>query len=333
MKRALRRAATILACIVCSAANAEERPERKSGVDSFGIQKIYADATGPINHWTFTGDTNDPRFMEQRIVAAGRGWFRPQNPTQMRVEVLSDPAANEKTIATFDVGKVLAKGYLFKPPDSPDGRGDFLNIEQTWRIRVIKTGTGTANGRAHLELVPGGYRQTSHTNRAGIDLAVPASCEAMSYHFNIYPLTGRVKFEKDSDHTNGYTRANPEQEGAVAPFDQGQEVIQKAVLYKTAAGMKLEMYLDMTGRGDGFKKVLEFEDRGQWGPTRGGNSECNCSENVVLSMARVAIGYRCDNLVEFEFRDMSIRSIDPAKPLSVAVRTDAYRPLGTTRRP
>src|SRR3954463_7508161 len=181
-----------------------------SAVDAFGIQKIYENAPPPVNNWTFAGEAADLRFMEQRIVDAGHGWFRPQNPTQMRVEVLSDPSANEKTIETFDVGKVLAKGFLFKAPDSADGKGDFLNIEQTWRIRVIKTGTGTTNGRAHLELVPGGYRQTSHTTKVGQDLAVPASCEAMSYHFNIYPLTGRVKFEKDSDHTPGYTRLNPE---------------------------------------------------------------------------------------------------------------------------
>ena len=32
--------------------------------------------------------------------------------------------------------------------------------------------------------------------------------------------------------------------------------------------MKLEMYLDMTGKGDSFEKVMEFEDTGQWGPTR-----------------------------------------------------------------
>jgi hypothetical protein len=30
----------------------------------------------------------------------------------------------------------------------------------------------------------------------GHDKSVPASCESMSYHFNIYPATGRVRFEK-----------------------------------------------------------------------------------------------------------------------------------------
>jgi hypothetical protein len=91
--------------------------------------------------------------------------------------------------------------------------------------------------------------------------------------------------------------------------------VEKAVLYRTAAGMKLELYLDTTGKGDRFQKVLEYEDRGQWGPTRGGNAECHASEFVVLSMARVAIGYRCDQMDDFRFKDMSIRSIDPAKRL------------------
>lgn len=270
-----------------------------------------------MNNWDFTGNPRDPRFMEQHLVAAPDGWFRAEDPVELRVEVVSDPAADERTIPTFDVAKVLAKGYLYKTPDSPDGRGDFLNIEQTWRVRVIKVGTGSRNGHAHLELVPGGYRQTSDKIKAGQDRGVPGSCESMSYHFNVYPTTGTVTMEKDSDHTTGYVRddLDPRKENAVPRFDDGREVIQKAVLYRTSAGMKLEMYLDMTGRGDHFEKVLEYEDHGQWGPTQGGNAECDCSENVVLSMARVAIGYRCDNMADFEFKDMSIRSIDPTRPL------------------
>src|SRR5471030_1836080 len=51
-----------------------------SETDRFGIQKIYADAPQPSNSWTFTGDANDPRFMEQRIIPADDGWFRPEDP-------------------------------------------------------------------------------------------------------------------------------------------------------------------------------------------------------------------------------------------------------------
>ena len=286
-------------------------------VDSFGIQKIYADAAPPANNWVFTGNPHDPRFLEHDITPVGDGWFRPTKPQEMRQDVLSDPAATEDSIPTFDMAKVLAKGYLYKPPNSPDGKGDFLNIEQTWRFKVITLGTGTQNGEAHIELVLGGFRQTSLPKLVGQDKAVPASCEAMSYHFNIYPSTGRVKFEKDSNHNTGYTidSSDPQRLHAVAPFADGREVVEKAVLYRTSAGMKLELYLDTTGKGDHFQKVLETVDHGQWGPTRGGNAQCHASEYPVLSMARAALGYRCDNMVDFQFKDMSIRSIDPTKPL------------------
>jgi hypothetical protein len=214
-------------------------------LDSFGIAKIYADAPGSANSWVFTGEAHDPRFFEQYVVPVGDGWFRPSDPKQMRLEVLSDATANERTIPTFDIARVLARGHLFKAPDSGDGKGDFLNIEQTWRLKVVAIGTDKQDGGSHIELVPGGYRQMSEKKLAGADKAVPASCEAMSYHFNIYPATGRVKFEKDSDHTSGYAveRTNPERRNAVAPFADGREVVEKAVLYRTASGMKLELYL------------------------------------------------------------------------------------------
>lgn len=211
---------------------------------------------------------------------------------------------------------MLTKGFLFRPPNSHDGNGDFLNIEQTWRFKVVAVGKGDKNGGPHIELVPGGFRHKSSRTLVGRDKSVPAGCEAMSYHFNLYPTTGRAKLEKESEHISGYTldSTDPERKHALVPFADGRQIVEKAVLYRTRAGMKLELYVDATGSGTHFTKVLEYEDRGQWGPTIGGNSDCHCSENVVLSMARVAIGYRADNMSVFLFKDMSIRSIDPNRP-------------------
>jgi len=75
--------------------------------------------------------------------------------------------------------------------------------------------------------------------------------------------------------------------------------------------MKLETWVDETGAGNNFKKVLEYLDDGKWGPTQGDNSPCNCNQYVVLNMARVAIGIRVDFMQNFWFKDWSIRSIDP----------------------
>ncbi len=141
--------------------------------DSFGIQKIYADAAPPIDNWTFDGNPDDWRFMEQHFHAAGDGWFQPMDCSMLRFQVLSDVSANEKTIRTFDESKVLAKGYLFKPPDSPDNKGDFLNIEQTWRFRVMAIGHDDKNGGPHIELVRGSYKHSSANRFVGQDKAVP----------------------------------------------------------------------------------------------------------------------------------------------------------------
>jgi len=78
-----------------------------ASVHRFGIQKIYDDTPQPANNWMFSGKANDARFMEGRIVDAGNGWFKPSNGREMRVEVLSDAAANENTIGTFHLARVL----------------------------------------------------------------------------------------------------------------------------------------------------------------------------------------------------------------------------------
>lgn len=140
--------------------------------------------------------------------------------------------------------------------------------------------------------------------------------------------------KKNSNHNSGYTvpGVDPQRTRAVSRFDSGQEVIQKAVLYRVpdssipgGFAMKLESYLDMTRKGQHFQKVLEYLDNGKWGPTRGGNGVC-CDGNkqyefVVMNAARCVMSFRCYNMREFLFKDCSVRSIDPTKPLFPSILT------------
>jgi hypothetical protein len=293
--------------------------------DVFGIQKIYGDDTrGPRNNWHLTS-ASDPRFYEQKPVGPdSNGYYTYPSLSQGRIGVTSDPSANEKTIPTFDVNKVIDKGYLYKPVDSPDGRGDWGDIEVTVRYADVNLGSGSYE--AHPEIVPGGYRQTSDTTKVGADKAVIAQCEAMSYHSNWYSQSHRVKYEKDSRHTGGYTvdSSDPQTTTATSPYEGKSDpgVIHKFIIYRVpdpsvrgGFAMKLETYVDETGSGKSFKKVLETLDNGKWGPTRSGNSACDSSEFVVLNMARVVIGIRVDFMNSFKWKDLSIRSIDPSKRL------------------
>lgn len=80
-----------------------------------------------------------------------------------------------------------------------------------------------------MELVPGGFRQADDKKTVGQHKDVIAQCEAMSYHTNIYPLTGRVKFEKDSRHANRNDESayaidihEVEKKNAIPQFDENQ---------------------------------------------------------------------------------------------------------------
>jgi hypothetical protein len=296
-----------------------------TNTDVFGIQKIYGDDTrGPHNNWHLTS-ASDPRFYEQKPVGPdSNGYYTYPSLSQGRIGVTSDPSANENTIPTFDVNKVIDKGYLYKPVNSPDGKGDWGDIEVTVRYADVNLGSGSYE--AHPEIVPGGYRQTSDTTKVGADKAVIAQCEAMSYHSNWYSQSHRVKYEKDSRHTGGYTvdSSDPQTTTATSPYEGKPDpgVIHKFIIYRvpdpTVRGgfaMKLETYVDETGSGKSFKKVLETLDNGKWGPTKSGNSTCDSSEYVVLNMARVVIGIRVDFMKSFKWKDLSIRSIDPSKKL------------------
>jgi len=326
--------------------------------DKFLIPKIYGDYPGR-NSW-YIGNLPDNRLMENIQItklADGSGWYQPPiaHGSEFRLEAVSDHSIvdshgsatpGEGLIATFSLPKVIQKGYLYKPVDSVDANGqpngDFGDIEVTWRFKV-------SDSKGAVELVPGGLRQTGDTKKVGIDKAVPASCEAMSYHFKLDPKNGRPRFEKDTDHRDGgpgkpigYADTAYEKPNAVASF-VGKVVLHKAVLYKVGSDtMKLEQYFDETGTGDHLSKILEISDPDPgyphnstgWGPTRGktflhqGIGECcdndDSYEKKPLTAARVAIGFRFDGILhDFLFKDCSVRSIDPSKRIHPAASETA----------
>lgn len=285
--------------------------------DIFGILKVYDDAAGPCNNWHMTG-ASDPRFMESSPKSLGNGWYTYQSLNQGRIEVMSEPGLTEDSFDTFWIDDIIKRGYALKPIDSPDGKGDFGPVEVTIRYRNISEGSGSFE--AHPETVYGLFRQTNDTKKVGKDKRVIAQCEAGSYHANIYKA--RCKFEKDSKHTEGYTLHDPSK--TVGYGSAGQTgFVHKAVYYRVpdssipgGFAMKLEQYFSIDGKA--FKQIIEYLDNGKWGPTKGGhNSACGCSEYVVHNYGHPTIGIRIDFMKSFEFKDWSIRSINPNKKLLV----------------
>lgn len=308
-------------------------PETGLLVDVFGVAKIYQDAAPPVNNWSFT-DVGDSRFFEEKPkVVSGTGkdaWLTYPKLDQGRIEVLPEAGIDpDKDVDTYHYEKVIAKGYLRKPRNSPDGKGDWGDIEMTAAYRNVVPGSGSFE--SHAEMVRGGGRQSTNSNKAGKDGAVEISCAAMSYHNGVYPPPGsdRAKFEKDTKHTAGYTAHDPEFKAVFSKnkIDQKAGYVHKFVAYRVpnsgilgGFAMKLESYASVDGlEGKKFVLLGEYLDDHKWGPTRGGPptaKSCGCpDEYPVHSMDVLCPGWRIDFMKSFEFSKLSIRSIDPSKKL------------------
>jgi len=301
-------------------------------LDAFGVQKVYADLPAPYRQWHHTS-VDDPLYYEQKPkLVSGSGleqWLTFPKLTQGRIEVLPMPGLKDSDIETFDYSKVIKKGYLHLPRDDPSGNGDWGDIEMTIAIRNAVPGSGSFE--SHFEFVRGGFRQTNDETLSGKDKAIPASCQAMSIHSNIYPKPGsdRTKFEKDTRHTPCYTAHDPEFKNAPskAGIDQVKGYIFKTVYHRIADpsqnggyAMRMEQYASTDGlEGKKFTRMSEFEDRGKWGPCRkaGSAKPCGCpDEYPIHSMDICCPGIRIDFFKSFEFGKFSIRSIDPKKKLA-----------------
>ena len=109
---------------------------------------------------------------------------------------------------------------------------DWKNIEITGYLKVNHFTSSTTNGAAHIELFG---RSGEHTS------SVP--CEGTAYHSNSY-VTGRAKFEKELEHTAGYTTNDPQTQHATSTL-QGKWIGIKAAFYTLPNGsVKLEQWMD-----------------------------------------------------------------------------------------
>jgi len=102
-----------------------------------------------------------------------------------------DTAAGKRDLE-YDQEKLADRKYMMLP-------NDWKNVEITAYIKVIRATNDDDNGGAHFEWFCRGGPKHSSSLR----------CEGTSYHANIYEKEGsegKVKFEKELQHTNGYSQ-------------------------------------------------------------------------------------------------------------------------------
>jgi len=279
-------------------------------VDRFGIKELNPTKKGG-EEWLMNMDdpSNDPR--------AGRGEGPPTTfvrrnddgswkvqSNEVRYGVLTSSGYHPELITTLDQSALAAKGFM-------QSRNDWKNIEMTGYFKVNSFTDSTKNGAAHIELVARGGRSTNDlTNINGL----PEQCEGTTYHSNTYE-TGRVKFEKDLMHIDGYTSdsQDPQLEHATNRLD-GRWIGIKAIFYNLPDGsVKLEQWLDdstdnVSSPGNHWHRVLEYTDKGNWG---GGQNNCGGTDTTIITWGGPIAIFRWDNIDDLDVKHFSVREIQP----------------------
>jgi hypothetical protein len=274
---------------------------RYSGVDKFGIKEIYPTKTGG-EVWFMNMDDpgNDPRtggegpstiFVSQN----DDGSWKVQS-TEVRYGVLTSSGYHPDLITTLNQQALAAKGYMQSP-------NDWKNVEMTGYFKVNAFTNTTQNGAPHIELLARGGR---NTNDDGTIDGLSRQCEATTYHSNTY-LDGRIKFEKDLEHTIGYTTGDPGKQHAIRSL-LGRWIGIKAIYYNLPDGrVRLEQWIDEDSNNN-WHRMLHYTDKGNWG---GGYPDCGAANTQVITWGGPIAVFRWDNIDDMDVKNFSIREIQP----------------------
>jgi hypothetical protein len=280
--------------------------------DVFKITKIYDDGAG--SNWTMNmsnpmGDGrssnpeasgNLPKFGKN----SDGSWKITGNThgkNEIRWAISQNNGFKENTLSTC-TPTVKARGYM-------QDASDWLNIEQTAYYKINKLTSSKQNGEAHIEHVMRGQRSTNEKGDYG---GCDRAC-ANNYHGNVYPRTGRQKYEKDFYHKNYTAHDDPHNDKATSAWPIGKWIGYKTICMNTTNGVKLETWTDIVGNGS-WQKTLSYDDTGTW--QGGGNiSLCKGSGRPPITWGGPLCAFRSDNISDYDIKWASIRSINSSKPL------------------
>ena len=272
-------------------------PPPPTGVDKFGIKQLYTTKSGG-EEWYM--NMQDPK-NDARLNTGGLALTKNLNDasykvksSQVRLYVYTSSGYHPDRITTYDQKQLASKGYMQSP-------NDWKNVEITGYFKVNHYTSSSVNGVAHITLHA---RGGTHDSRV--------SCESTAYHSNTYQ-TGESEFLKELEHTQGYATGNPDKLGATSKLD-GRWVGLKAVYYtKPDNTVKLEQWIDdgssnINAPGNNWHKLLEFTDIGKWG---GGTPNCGGTPSTIITWGGPIIDYRWDNIDDMDFKNASVREIQP----------------------
>jgi hypothetical protein len=173
--------------------------------------------------------------------------------------------------------------------DSPEG--EWKNVEMTGYFKL-------QDGNDQFTLIA---RQGPTYNDDG-------GCGAYGY-YGLLDANGDAYFKKKLFHHGGYSDRTAVEENVVDDLDDRWVGIKLVAYDLDDDEVKLELWVDDGDEENNWKKATEYVDDGNW-ETHG--SDCDRDEDDIIEDGTRG-GFRVDDS-EFEFKDLSIREIEPRQP-------------------
>ena len=278
-----------------------------TGTDPFGVRGLYPTAWG------------------------GREWYLPSNADVPNAEWQPGTAVSALGGGVFHVTNAPRMMVV-----SPTGKAWWRNVEMTTYVRERGTNTFYPDQVPHWTMFARGEQHNNDfisATKINAGVLAPAgtatwpgypfagatsldhACLASCYHGLFYP-TGKVLFEKEITHTEGYSGAYGQTTvpNLVSPLNRWVGL--KYVVRNEAGNTKVktEMWIDANATGN-WVKASEAEDASNWyaGTTTlngCGATPFNYKQNQVVTWAGPWASFRSDDL-DYDFKWLSVREVAP----------------------
>jgi hypothetical protein len=265
-------------------------PPPGSGVDPFGIRKIYPTKQGGEEWFMDMTDGSDARSNPPSLTKNSDGSFKVTSG-QVRYGVFTSSGYNPDEIDTLDQAELVAKGYMQSP-------NDWRDFEQTGYVKVNE-----GDQDENFAWYGRGGRHTGN--------GFPEGCEGTAYKPALF-YDGRTRFAKEQWHVS-YVFTN--HKSAIPGGIFGEWVGFKAMQWNAVENgntvVKMEIWLDKNqdGNEDGpWEKVDEHTDRGGWGDE---GEECGGEPDQILTWGGPIVTFRWDGASDVDIKNFSVREIQP----------------------